>query len=373
MPHCPLSRYLFDFVFIFSYQGRNGISGRRGFKGVRGDVGPEGYFGDVGFKGERGLPGARGLTGLEGHPGTPGERGDPAPPPPGSRNRGFVFVRHSQTVDIPRCPVNTQPLWEGYSLASTIGSSMTIGQDLGAAGSCLQRFTTMPFLVCDINNICNYAQSNDDSIWLSTAEPMPMSMAPFREREIEKYISRCTVCETSTRVIALHSQEMNIPNCPDGWEELWIGYSYLMHTSDNAGGAGQNLISPGSCLEEFRAQPMVECHGDGKCNYYDTMTSFWLTTIDETQQFSMPQQRTLKADQTSKISRCAVCRKIYKLKPHTNGNGFPDASALIRGPGQVQPYPPQQLPPRRPNFSPRRQQWPDQYRYNQRRDDYRRG
>lgn len=41
-------------------------------------------------------------------------------------------------------------------------------------------------------------------------------------------ISRCSVCETTTRVIAFHSQSMDVPNCPGGWEELWLGYSYYM-------------------------------------------------------------------------------------------------------------------------------------------------
>lgn len=86
----------------------------------------------------------------------------------------------------------------------------------------------MPFLFCDINNVCNYAQNNDDSIWLSTAEPMPMTMTPIAARDMERYISRCSVCESRTKMIALHSQSMTIPNCPETWEESWIGYSYLM-------------------------------------------------------------------------------------------------------------------------------------------------
>lgn len=40
--------------------------------------------------------------------------------------------------------------------------------------------------------------------------------------------NRCSVCETTTNVIAVHSQSQSIPECPGGWEELWIGYSFLM-------------------------------------------------------------------------------------------------------------------------------------------------
>lgn len=41
-------------------------------------------------------------------------------------------------------------------------------------------------------------------------------------------LSRCTVCEAPTRVIAVHSQSMSIPDCPGGWESLWVGYSFIM-------------------------------------------------------------------------------------------------------------------------------------------------
>lgn len=80
--------------------------------------------------------------------------------------------------------------------------------------------------------------------------------------------------------------------------------NYFQTTLDNTGGVGQDLVSPGSCLEDFRAQPVIECHGHGRCNYYDALASFWLSVIEEQDQFSKPRQQTLKADPTSKISRC---------------------------------------------------------------------
>lgn len=58
----------------------------------------------------------------------------------------------------------------------------------GHAGSCLTRFSTMPFLFCDFNNVCNYASRNDKSYWLSTTAPIPMM--PVNEQGIEPYISR---------------------------------------------------------------------------------------------------------------------------------------------------------------------------------------
>ena len=78
-------------------------------------------------------------------------------------------------------------------------------------------------------SVCNYAARNDKSYWLSTTAPIPM-MAQVNE-EIEPYISRCSVCESPTNVLAVHSQTEMIPECPSGWSGLWIGYSFAMVSS----------------------------------------------------------------------------------------------------------------------------------------------
>jgi hypothetical protein len=36
------------------------------------------------------------------------------------------------------------------------------------------------------------------------------------------------VCEVPSNVIAVHSQSLQVPECPYGWDGLWIGYSFLM-------------------------------------------------------------------------------------------------------------------------------------------------
>jgi len=36
------------------------------------------------------------------------------------------------------------------------------------------------------------------------------------------------VCEAPANVIAVHSQSVNIPDCPRDWSSLWIGYSFVM-------------------------------------------------------------------------------------------------------------------------------------------------
>jgi len=282
-------------------------------KGLRGRAGLQGLGGLPGIKGDIGLTGGPGTPGKMGTGGLPGAPGRPAPPGPRPKNKGYSITVHSQTAKYPMCPDGTAPLWTGYSLLHIIGNAHAVGQDLGQPGSCLRRFSTMPYMFCNLNEVCDYANRNDYSYWLSSTEPMPMMMTPIKGPDIEKYISKCAVCETPTKVVALHSQSMNVPDCPENWVYLWQGYSFLMHTDAGAEGAGQSLASPGSCLKDFRSRPFIECHGQGRCNYYTTAYSYWMATIDEDRMFSKPVPQTLKAgDLRSRISRCTVCMR----KPH---------------------------------------------------------
>uniref|UniRef100_A0A8C4Y9P8 Collagen IV NC1 domain-containing protein n=1 Tax=Gopherus evgoodei TaxID=1825980 RepID=A0A8C4Y9P8_9SAUR len=290
--------------------GPPGVPGPIGLPGDPGRDGLPGFDGPGGRKGERGLPGQPGFQGTQGPPGPDGLQGPPGPPGTASVAHGFLITRHSQTTDTPLCPQGTIRIYDGFSLLYVQGNERAHGQDLGTAGSCLRRFSTMPFMFCNINNVCNFASRNDYSYWLSTPKPMPMSMEPLTGQSIQPFISRCAVCEAPAMVIAVHSQTIQIPSCPQGWDSLWIGYSFMMHTSAGAEGSGQALASPGSCLEEFRSAPFIECHGRGTCNYYANSYSFWLATVEISEMFSKPQSETLKAgDLRTRISRCQVCMK----------------------------------------------------------------
>jgi integrin beta 8 len=139
---------------------------------------------------------------------------------------------------------------------------------------------------------------------------MTMMMNPVQGTAIRPYISRCVVCETPTQVIARHSQTPQLPECPPTWNSLWTGYSFMMQTGAGAEATGQSLQSPGSCLEDFRSVPFIECHGRGTCNYYATNHAFWLAIVDEYQQFRKPMPETLKAGGLkARVSRCRVCQK----------------------------------------------------------------
>uniref|UniRef100_A0A670JKZ5 Collagen IV NC1 domain-containing protein n=1 Tax=Podarcis muralis TaxID=64176 RepID=A0A670JKZ5_PODMU len=256
-------------------EGSPGIKGQPGRPGVPGSMGDQGPIGPPGLPGQPGLPGKPGaiIAGQKGNRGPPGPDGKPV-------KRGFIFSRHSQSTEIPSCPSGTSQIYSGYSLLFVQGNEQAHGQDLGSAGSCLQRFTTMPFLLCNPSNVCRFASRNDYSYWLSTAEPMPLDMAPISGKALEPYISRCTVCEVPAVMIAVHSQTTSVPPCPQGWQSVWKGYSFVMYTGAGSEASGQALASPGSCLEKFHAIPFIECHGRGTCNYYSNSYSFWLASIN---------------------------------------------------------------------------------------------
>uniref|UniRef100_A0A4W3HTT4 Collagen IV NC1 domain-containing protein n=1 Tax=Callorhinchus milii TaxID=7868 RepID=A0A4W3HTT4_CALMI len=321
------SRPQFFIYLLFWVTGPPGIPGDRGtslwaMKGGPGDPGQQGLFGS------RGLPGQPGNLGFDGFPGLPGLKGNvqstmsvllyisfrpcgiQGPPgqikPCGSAG-GFLLVTHSQTDRIPSCPQNMPSLWHGYSLLYLEGQEKSHSQDLGLAGSCLPMFSTMPFAYCTTDDVCHYANRNDKSYWLSTTAPMPRK--PLIDREIEPYISRCSVCEASSVAVAVHSQDETIPLCPSRWRSLWAGYSFFMHTGAGTGGGGQSLMSPGSCLEDFHSLPFIECQGaQGTCHFFANKYSFWLAIVRSNEQFSNPAfSETLSMEQRGRISRCRVC------------------------------------------------------------------
>lgn len=44
---------------------------------------------------------------------------------------GYTLVKHSQSEQIPPCPVGMNKLWEGYSLLYVEGQEKAHSQDLG--------------------------------------------------------------------------------------------------------------------------------------------------------------------------------------------------------------------------------------------------
>lgn len=74
------------------------------------------------------LPSCHGLC-VSGDPGPIGDRGIPGQSK--KLNSGFLVVRHSQSKQIPTCPLNMRVLWNGYSLLYLEGQEKAHTQDLG--------------------------------------------------------------------------------------------------------------------------------------------------------------------------------------------------------------------------------------------------
>ena len=167
---------------------------------------------------------SHGILGMKGNNGSRGFIG-----PQGMPGNMFVFSVHSQSNTSPSCPINSTQLWTGYSLAFTDGNGYGHGQDLGKAGSCVQQFHPLPFVMCQgrgDQGTCNYAFRNEYSYWLSTMNDTMYGEVPMDETE--DFISRCAVCKVNAAVVTVHSMTDSLPNCPDEWLTLWEGYSYLM-------------------------------------------------------------------------------------------------------------------------------------------------
>ena len=161
-------------------------------------------------------------TGMKGEIGNMGMKGQQG-------ETGGIVTVHSQSDDVPQCPPDSMLLWSGYSLVFTDGNGYGHGQDLGRPGSCVQRFNTIPFMMCQgrgEHGLCSYSFRNEFTYWLATMNDTFHGNVP--SNETEEFISRCSVCRIDASVLAVHSQSASVPDCPMNWISLWDGYSYLM-------------------------------------------------------------------------------------------------------------------------------------------------
>ena len=67
------------------------------------------------------------FAGTPGQKGNPGPQGLSGPTPP----TGYLLVRHSQSTEVPTCPLGKVKLWDGYSLLYIEGNEKSHHQDLG--------------------------------------------------------------------------------------------------------------------------------------------------------------------------------------------------------------------------------------------------
>jgi hypothetical protein len=114
-------------------------------------------------------------------------------------------------------------------------------------------------------------------------------------------------------IIAVHSQTPAIPNCPAGWEKLWDGYSLAASYLHPGYGAFNDLGSSGSCVEEFRPIPFIECYSPGQCDFFTSNNlSMWLSA-NTSDSITNPGSIIGTSTILPHISRCSVCKKPAKI------------------------------------------------------------
>ncbi|XP_063693760.1 collagen alpha-2(IV) chain-like [Bolinopsis microptera] len=228
----------------------NAPAGPPGFIGSRGDQGDKGKTGYTGTPGDEGKCGDSGLPGevestpeqLAGEPGEAGEAGGKGSVLNTQYAQIQTYAFHSQTNSFQACPSGMTEIMRGFSFLyfdSSSGSGH--GVPLSNPGSCMATFSIQPVMECTTNT-CE-VKGDDSSLWMPVGDiPEDMSASEYYPQEelifggkendqsdrIKQFISRCSVCESPSAVMAIHSFSSSVPSCPEKWEELWIGFSLMM-------------------------------------------------------------------------------------------------------------------------------------------------
>lgn len=178
--------------------------------GERGEAGEDGQPGERGEKGERGQAGE---PGLDGTPGSPGEAGPPGRAGRNGHGRSELITIHSRSSQVPTCPENTYHLWNGFSYEGNSPSD--------AYSSCLPRFG---LLRSSKNSYSRWKASGSARSYGNDA--VRGASSSLDETAARKMVSRCSVCEVEGSVLTRHSMTTELPECPEGWESLWTGFTY---------------------------------------------------------------------------------------------------------------------------------------------------
>uniref|UniRef100_A0A8C2ZZG7 Collagen IV NC1 domain-containing protein n=1 Tax=Cyclopterus lumpus TaxID=8103 RepID=A0A8C2ZZG7_CYCLU len=105
-------------------------------------------------------------------------------------------------------------------------------------------------------------------------------------------------------LLAIHSQSVQVPQCPEGSSQLWVGYS-LVYLEGQEKAHAQDLGHAGSCLPVFSTMPFSYCN-KAACHYSNRNDkSYWLSTTAP-----IPMMPLSGLEISSHISRCVVCETV---------------------------------------------------------------
>jgi integrin beta 8 len=196
-----------------------------------------------------GAPGPRGEEGLRGKQGKQGN---------GSSE---VFVLHSYNSTVPRCPMATHTLWEGYSLGPGSAGS-TLNKGISNPGTCMRQFSLL-------QTLANLGHASTASVWHAAGDVDGVeSGKTVDEPTARKMAARCSVCEVERSLLTLHSGSTQLPQCPQGWESLWRGFTRVTSTvrreipTTRHGQGGEGYTSQYYCWGATAPKILVTRFGD---------------------------------------------------------------------------------------------------------------
>ncbi|GLD58536.1 collagen alpha-4(IV) chain-like protein [Lates japonicus] len=105
-------------------------------------------------------------------------------------------------------------------------------------------------------------------------------------------------------LLVIHSQSIQVPRCPEGSGQLWVGYS-LVYLEGQGKAYTQDLGQAGSCLPVFSTMPFSYCN-NAACHYSSRNDkSSWLSTTAP-----IPMMPLFGQEINTHISRCVVCETV---------------------------------------------------------------
>jgi len=181
-------------------------------------------------------------------------------------------------------------LWKGYSFMFIDVTQTVTAQALSLPGSCWREFYTNPVMVCQSAScISNKAEFN---FWLPVTIPDNEKVTDFypqtrtwtergSNQEILDKVSRCSVCISDRKLLAVHSFSAQKPVgqvralAKHGWKTLYEGYSYLFAGGVKEG-AGPALQAHASCMKHFTPISVVQTNGQEVRWLSQNFASIWI-------------------------------------------------------------------------------------------------
>uniref|UniRef100_A0A8D0AKV2 Collagen IV NC1 domain-containing protein n=1 Tax=Sander lucioperca TaxID=283035 RepID=A0A8D0AKV2_SANLU len=238
---------------------------------LTGERGPDGPRGFPGSKGQTGVPGPWGRKGVTGRPGDAGVKGAPGDSIVGDQRRAPVGLRG---------PIGL-PGYVGFP-----GNS-------GPPGTPGRKGQKGPIGNVGLSGKPGPAGPNGP-----VGDPGDDGQLGFTGPQGHRGALR------SGFLLVIHSQSVQVPQCPEDSSQLWLGYS-LVYLEGQEKAHTQDLGQAGSCLPAFSSMPFSYCN-TAACHYSSRNDkSFWLSTTAP-----IPMMPLSGQEISSHISRCVVCETV---------------------------------------------------------------